>query len=56
MRTKRTPDEWRNWRLAKNRIDKELNKYYRACMTEELAPRYTALLEKLDNEIPEEQN
>src|SRR5262249_49188780 len=36
MRTNRTPDEWVDWCLARNRIDDELKKYYRAFMTGEL--------------------
>jgi hypothetical protein len=56
MRTNRTPDEWVDWCLARNRIDEELKQYYRACTTEELPPRLLALLKKLDNELPEEQN
>jgi hypothetical protein len=56
MRTNRTPEQWNNWCLARERIDEELKKYYRACTTEELPPRLLALLKKFDNELSEEQN
>ena len=56
MRTNRTPDEWRNWCLARNRIDEELNGYYRACTNDELPPRLLALLKKLDHELPDERD
>jgi hypothetical protein len=55
MRTNRTLDQWNNWCLARNRIDEELKNYYRACTTKELPPRLLTLLEKLDNQFPEEQ-
>jgi hypothetical protein len=55
MRTNRTPDEWRNWCLAKDRVAKQLQKYYQACATEELPPRLLALTKKLDEERPTEQ-
>jgi hypothetical protein len=51
MRTNRTPDEWVDWCLAKNRIDDELKKYYQACTTEQLPPRLLVVLKKLDEEI-----
>jgi hypothetical protein len=41
MRTNRTPDEWVDWCLARNRIDDELKKYYRACTTGELHRNYS---------------
>jgi len=51
MRTTRTPDQWNNWCLARNRIDEELKKYYRACTTEELPPQLLALSKKLDEAL-----
>jgi hypothetical protein len=30
MGTNLTPDEWRNWCLARSLIDEELKQYYRA--------------------------
>ena len=51
MRTNRTPDEWVDWCFARNRIDDELKKYYRACTTGELPPQLLALSKKLDEEL-----
>jgi hypothetical protein len=51
MRTNRTLDQWNNWCLARNRIDEELKKYYRACTTEELPPQLLALSKKLDEAL-----
>jgi hypothetical protein len=51
MRTNRTPDEWHNWCLARERIDNELREYYRACITGELPPQLLALSKKLDEEL-----
>jgi hypothetical protein len=51
MRTNRTPDEWNNWCLARNRIDEELKDYYRACTTGELSPQLLNLSKKLDQEL-----
>ena len=51
MRTNRTPDEWRNWCLARERIDEELKQYYRAYTTGELPPQLLALSKKLDEEL-----
>jgi hypothetical protein len=51
MRTKRTPDEWRNWCLAKDRIAEELKEYYQACTTGELPPQLLTLLKKLEDEL-----
>jgi len=48
---KRTPDELRNWSLAKQQIGDQLKKHYQACTTEELPPRLLAALKKLDEEI-----
>jgi hypothetical protein len=56
MRTNRTSDELRSWCLAKDRIAEQLRMYYQACATEVLSPRLFALLKKLNNELPEEQN
>jgi hypothetical protein len=41
-----TPDECRNWCIAKSRIDDELKEYNRACTSKELLPRLFALLKK----------
>jgi hypothetical protein len=51
MRTKRTPDEWNDWCLARERITKELEEYYRTFATEELPPQLLALSKKLDEEL-----
>jgi hypothetical protein len=51
MRTNRTPDQWRNWCLARERIDKELREYYQACRTRELPPQLLALSKKLGEEL-----
>jgi hypothetical protein len=51
MRTNRTPDEWNNWCLARERIAEELKEYYRACMTGELPRQLIALSKKLDEEL-----
>jgi hypothetical protein len=51
MRTNRTPDEWYHWCLARERIAKELNGFYRACATRELPPQLLALSKKLDEEL-----
>ena len=48
MRTNRTPDEWNNWCLARNRMDEELKQYYRACTTGELPPQLIELSKRLD--------
>jgi hypothetical protein len=55
MRTNRTPDQWQKWRLARERIDKELKGYYRACTTRELPPQLLALSKKLDEELLKKQ-
>jgi hypothetical protein len=39
MRTNRTPGEWADWCIAKNRIAEELKEYYRACTTGDLPPQ-----------------
>jgi hypothetical protein len=54
MRTNRTPDEWADWCIAKNRIAEELKEYYRACTTGELPPQLT-LSKKLDEELLKKQ-
>jgi len=51
MRTNRTPDEWVDWCLARERIAEELKEYYRACTTGELPPQLLALSKKLDEEL-----
>ena len=50
MRTKRTPDEWADWCIAK-KIAEVLKEYYRACTTEELPPQLLTVLKKLDGEL-----
>jgi hypothetical protein len=51
MRTNRTPDEWADWCIARNRIAGELKEYYQACTTGELPPQLLTLLKKLDDEL-----
>jgi hypothetical protein len=51
MRTNRTPDEWNKWCLARERIIKELEEYYRACTARELPPQLLALSKQLDEEL-----
>jgi hypothetical protein len=41
--------------LARNQIDEELKKYYRACTTGELPPQLLALSKKLDEELLKKQ-
>ena len=50
-----TRREWVDWCLARNRIDDELKKYYRACTTGELPPQLLALSKKLDEELLKKQ-
>jgi hypothetical protein len=40
-----------HWSLAKERIGRELRKYYQACTTGELPPQLVALSEKLDQAL-----
>ena len=47
----RTPDQMQKWRLARERITKELEDYYRACKTRELPPQLLALSKQLDEEL-----
>jgi hypothetical protein len=56
IRTNRTPDEWNNWCLARNRMDEELKQYYRACTTGELPAQLLALSKKLDEELLKKQD
>src|SRR5215470_12323489 len=51
MRTNRTPDEWADWCIAKNRIAEELKGYYQACTTGQLPPQLLTLSKKLDEEL-----
>jgi hypothetical protein len=51
MRTNRTPDEWADWCIAKNRIAEELKEYYRACTTGDLPPQLLTLSKKLDEAL-----
>ena len=51
MRTNRTPDEWADWCIAKNRIAEELKEYYQACTTGQLPPQLLTLSKKLDEEL-----
>ena len=55
MRTNRTPDEWADWCIAKNRIGEELKEYYQACTTGELPPQLLTLSKKLDEELLKKQ-
>jgi hypothetical protein len=55
MRTNRTPDEWTDWCIARNRIADELKEYYQACTTGELPPHLTTLSKKLDEELLKKQ-
>jgi hypothetical protein len=55
MGTNLTPDEWRNWCLARSLIDEELKQYYRAWTTGELSPQLLALSKKLDEELLKKQ-
>ena len=55
MRTNRTPDEWADWCIAKNRIADELKEYYQACTTGELPPQLRILSKKLDEELLKKQ-
>jgi hypothetical protein len=56
MSKKYTPDEWLAWSLTKGQIGQQLRDYYRACTTEKLPPQILALLKKLDQKLPEEQD
>ena len=51
----RTPDEWADWCIAKNRIADELKEYYQACTTGELPPQLRTLSKKLDEELLKKQ-
>jgi hypothetical protein len=55
MRTNRTPDEWHNWCIARNRIADELIEYYQACKARELPPQLITLSKKLDEELHKKQ-
>jgi hypothetical protein len=55
MRTNRTPDQWHNWCLARERIDEELREYYQACTTGQLPPQLLTLSKKLDEELLKKQ-
>ena len=55
MRTNRTPDEWADWCIAKNRIAEELKEYYQACTTGELPPQLLTLSKRLDEELLKKQ-
>jgi hypothetical protein len=56
MSKERTPNELARLSLSKEQIGEHLRNYYRAYMTEELPPQLLALLKKLDQEPPEEQD
>jgi hypothetical protein len=55
VRINRTTDEWAKRCLARNRIDDELSKYYRAFATGKLPPQLIALSKKLDQELLKKQ-
>jgi len=46
-----TPEERRNWSIARELIGSQLKKHYQACMTEALPPRLLAALKQLDEEL-----
>jgi hypothetical protein len=54
MRTNRTPDEWNKWCLARERITKELEEYYRTGTTGELPPQLLTH-SKVDEELLKKQ-
>jgi hypothetical protein len=56
MSENRTPVELARLSLIKEQIGLQLRNYYRMCTTEELPPQLLALLKKLDQELPEEQD
>jgi hypothetical protein len=56
MSENRTPVELARLSLIKEQIGLQLRDYYRTCATEELPPQLLALLKKLDQELPEEQD
>jgi hypothetical protein len=56
MSEKRKPGELARLSLSKEQIGQQLRNYYRACTTEALPPQLLALLKKLDQELPEEQD
>jgi Anti-sigma factor NepR len=51
-----TPEEQRDRSIIREQIGRQLRKHYQACTTEQLPARLVALLEKLDHEVPENQN
>jgi hypothetical protein len=51
MRTNRTPDQWHKGSLARERITKQLEEYYRTRTTGELPPQLLALSKQLDEEL-----
>jgi hypothetical protein len=53
MFTKRTPEETLNSARIRERMDKFLRDYYRACISQELPPNLRATLKKFENEEPE---
>ena len=55
MRTNRSPEEWADWCIARNRIADELEEYYRACTTGELPPHVATLSKKLVEELLKKQ-
>ena len=49
-------DEWLHRDQTREQIGQKLRDYYRAYATEELPPRLLALLKKLDQGSPEDQD
>jgi hypothetical protein len=52
MFTKRTPEETLNSARIRERMDKFLRDYYRACISQELPHNLRATLKKFENEEP----
>ena len=56
MRTNRTPDEWTDWCIARNRIADELKESTLwACTTGDSPPQLLTLSKKLDEELLKKQ-
>jgi hypothetical protein len=54
MSKRRTPEEELNWAVTRKILGERLTKHYQACATDELPPRLLALIQKLDNEEPDQ--
>jgi hypothetical protein len=53
FKSKKAPDELRDWSFTSEQIGHQLKKYYQARITEELPPRLLAVIKKLDEEHSE---